>query len=159
MPNSQEQTESPQSPGGLPSDNTNNDTRKAGKDFQGNGISMETVGHGNGLGASSLQVGLSAHSDEEMLTAARSKLKNTKLGIYMIPGFGTIEDNLEPAIEIGVDLFKIGCHSTEADITKQHIEYLRGLNKEVYGVLMMSHMPSPERLRSWRIRESYVCGR
>ena len=49
MPNSQEQTESPQSPGGLPSDNTNNDTRKAGKDFQGNGISMETVGHGNGL--------------------------------------------------------------------------------------------------------------
>ena len=49
MPNPQEQTESPQSPGGLPSDNTNNDTRKAGKDFQGNGISMETVGHGNGL--------------------------------------------------------------------------------------------------------------
>ncbi|MBE6104981.1 MAG: serine/threonine protein kinase [Anaerovibrio lipolyticus] len=49
IPNPQEQTESPQSPGGLPSDNTNNDTRKAGKDFQGNGISMETVGHGNGL--------------------------------------------------------------------------------------------------------------
>ena len=49
MLNHQNQTESPQSPGGLPSDNTNNDTRKAGKEFQGNGISMETVGHGNGL--------------------------------------------------------------------------------------------------------------
>lgn len=110
------------------------------------GLYTVVVGHGNGLGASSLQVGLSANSDEEMLTTARAKLKNTKLGIYMIPGFGTIEDNLEPAIEIGVDLFKIGCHSTEADITKQHIEYLRNLDKEVYGVLMMSHMPTPERL-------------
>ena len=49
MPNPQEQTESPQSPGGLPSDNPTNDTVKAGNDFQGNGISMETVGHGNGL--------------------------------------------------------------------------------------------------------------
>lgn len=110
------------------------------------GLYTVVVGHGNGLGASSLQVGLSAHTDEEMLSAARAKLKNTKLGVYMIPGFGTIEDNLEPAIKLGVDVFKIGCHSTEADITRQHIEYLRSKDKEVYGVLMMSHMPSPERL-------------
>ena len=49
MPNSQEQTEYPRSSEGLPSNNTDNDTVKAGKEFQGNGISMETVGHGNGL--------------------------------------------------------------------------------------------------------------
>lgn len=48
-PKPQTQTESPQSSEGLPSDNTTNDTVKAGKDFQGNGISMETIGHGNGL--------------------------------------------------------------------------------------------------------------
>ena len=34
------------------------------------------VGHGNGLGASSLQVGLSALTDEEMVSAARGKLWN-----------------------------------------------------------------------------------
>ena len=104
------------------------------------------VGHGNGLGASSLQVGLSKCSDSQMLNAARKNLKNTKLGAYMIPGFGTIEDNLIPAIESNVELFKIGCHCTEADTTKQHIEYLRSRSFETYGVLMMSHMITPQKL-------------
>ncbi len=110
------------------------------------GMYTIVVGHGNGLGASSLQVGLSKLSDEEMLSTARNHLKHTKLGAYMIPGFGTIKDNLIPAIEIGVDLFKIGCHCTEADVTRQHIEFLREHGKEVYGVLMNYHMTSTDRL-------------
>lgn len=104
------------------------------------------VGHGNGLGASSLQVGLSRLTDEEMLITAREHLKHTRLGAYMIPGFGTIKDNLIPAIEYGVDLFKIGCHCTEADTTRQHIEYIRNQGKEIYGVLMNYHMTSTDRL-------------
>ena len=104
------------------------------------------VGHGNGLGASSLQVGLSKLSDEEMLSTAREHLKHTRLGAYMIPGFGTIKDNLIPAIQAGVDLFKLGCHCTEADTTRQHIEYIRQQGKEVYGVLMNYHMTSTDRL-------------
>ena len=104
------------------------------------------VGHGNGLGASSLQVGLSKLTDEEMLTTAREHLKHTRLGAYMIPGFGTIKDNLIPAMECGVDLFKIGCHCTEADTTRQHIEFIRNQGKEIYGVLMNYHMASTDRL-------------
>lgn len=104
------------------------------------------VGHGNGLGASSLQVGLSALSDEEMLRMARSHLKHTKLGTYMIPGFGTIRDNVDPALKIGVELFKIGCHCTEADVTRQHIEYICNKGREVYGVLMNCHMASAEKI-------------
>lgn len=109
---------------------------------------METiiVGHGNGLGASSLQVGLSLLKDNDMLRTAKDNLSKTKLGIYMIPGFGTIHGNLKPAIDDGVELFTIGCHCTEADTTKQHIEYLCNQNKEVYGVLMMFHMTSTENL-------------
>lgn len=110
------------------------------------GMYAIVVGHGNGLGASSLQVGLSKMTDEEMLVAARKHLKHTKLGAYMIPGFGTIKDNLSPALEAGVDLFKIGCHCTEADTTKQHINFLSNKGKEVYGVLMNYHMTSLERL-------------
>ncbi len=110
------------------------------------GMYTIVVGHGNGLGASSLQVGLSKLTDEEMLTTAREHLKHTRLGAYMIPGFGTIKDNLIPAIHIGVDLFKLGCHCTEADTTRQHIEYIRQQGKEVYGVLMNYHMTSTERL-------------
>ncbi len=110
------------------------------------GMDCVIIGHGNGLGASSLQVGLSKLSDSEMLEDARKTLKHTRMGAYMIPGFGTINDDLIPAIEKGVDLFKVGCQCTEADITRQHIEYLAKKNLEVYGVLMMYHMTSTERL-------------
>ncbi|MDR0617755.1 MAG: 4-hydroxy-2-oxovalerate aldolase, partial [Endomicrobium sp.] len=110
------------------------------------GVDSVIIGHGNGLGASSLQIGLSKYSDKEMLIEAKNHLKKTKLGVYMIPGFGTIKDNLLEAIDIGVDIFKIGCHCTEADTTKEHIEFLHNHNKQVYGILMMSHMASPKRL-------------
>lgn len=110
------------------------------------GMYTIVVGHGNGLGASSLQVGLSKLTDPEMLAAAREHLKYTRLGVYMIPGFGTIKDNIDPALEIGVDLFKIGCHCTEADVTRQHIEYIRDKGKEIYGILMNYHMASTDRI-------------
>lgn len=114
--------------------------------MDGAGMHTIIVGHGNGLGASSLQVGLSLLDEQTMLCTAKKNLDCTRLGTYMIPGFGTIADNLAPAVEYGVEVFEIGCHCTEADTTKQHIEYLCGENKEVYGVLMMAHMASPERL-------------
>jgi len=110
------------------------------------GLHTVIVGHGNGLGASSLQVGLSAIPDREMLKTARKELKKTRLGAFLIPGFGTINDDINPAIEIGVDLFCVATHCTEADVTRQHIEYLRKKNKETYGVLMMYHMAPKERL-------------
>lgn len=114
--------------------------------MDGSGVHTIIVGHGNGLGASSLQVGLAATPERVMLQTARKNLEKTKLGAYMIPGFGTIHDNIIPAMEDGVEVFTIGCHCTEADTTKQHIEYLRNADKEVYGVLMMYHMVSPEKL-------------
>ena len=110
------------------------------------GMEVVIIGHGNGMGASSLQVGLSALSDQEMLTTARKKLKNTKLGTFLIPGFGTIKDELSPALDIGVDLVCIASHCTEADITQQHIEYVRNRGREAYGVLMMYHMADKERI-------------
>ena len=110
------------------------------------GLDCVVVGHGNGLGASSIQIGMSKYPEQEMLKTARKNLKNTKLGIYMIPGFGTIKDNLIPAIDIGVDIFKIGTHCTEADVMKEHIEFLKSKGKETYGVLMSTHMAGNERL-------------
>lgn len=110
------------------------------------GLYVVIVGHGNGLGASSLQVGFSAVVDDKMLKTAKKELKKTKLGAFLIPGFGTIKEDIDPAINEGVDLFCIAVHCTEADVAQQHIEHIRRKNKEVYGVLMMSHMASKERL-------------
>jgi len=110
------------------------------------GLYTVIVGHGNGLGASSLQVGVSAHSDTELLTTARRELHKTKLGIFLLPGFGTIKDDLAPALDLGVDLVCVASHCTEADTTKQHIEYVRQKGKEAYGILMMYHRASKEKL-------------
>ena len=112
------------------------------------GLAFLEVGHGNGLGASSFQVGKSLLSDEKMLRFSRESLKNTKLSVHVIPGFATIQKDLKLAIDCGVDAFRIGSHCTEADIAQRHIEFLRNQNIEVYGVLMMSHMASKEILSS-----------
>ncbi len=102
------------------------------------GIPIVEVGHGNGLGASSLLIGQMPHSDEKMLIVAKENLKKSKLGVHVIPGFATIDKDIKPAIDIGVDIFRVASHCTEANITQKHIEYIRNHNKTAYGVLMMS---------------------
>jgi 4-hydroxy 2-oxovalerate aldolase len=108
------------------------------------GVPIVEVGHGNGVGASSLQLGESAAPDRELLSAARGALKNSQLGIHVIPGFATIEKDLKPALDLGVDVFRIASHCTEADLTDRFISFARNAGKTAYGVLMMSHMASPE---------------
>lgn len=116
------------------------------KEIDGIGLSAIIVGHGNGLGASSIQIGKSLCNDAQILKAARDALKKTQLGVYMIPGFGTIKDDLIPALDAGVDIFKIGSHCTEMDVTKEHIEFLTKQGKDAYGVMMSTHMATNERL-------------
>lgn len=106
------------------------------------GVPIVEVGHGNGLGASSMLVGECSLSDETILKTAREHLTRSKMAIHAIPGFCTIQRHLSMAIDLGVDVFRIASHCTEADITLRHIEYVRKHGKEVYGVLMMSHMAS-----------------
>lgn len=109
-------------------------------------IPIVEVGHGNGLGASSLLIGQSLHTDEEMILAAKKYLKNTKLCVHSIPGISTIKNNINPAIDMGVDVFRIASHCTEATVTKTHIEYLRSKGKTVYGVLMMTALTDTKTL-------------
>lgn len=102
------------------------------------GIPIVEVGHGNGLGASSLLIGQMPHTDVEMLCTARAHLPNSQLGVHVIPGLATIDKDIKPAIECGVDIFRVASHCTEANITQKHIEYIRNQGKTAYGVLMMS---------------------
>jgi 4-hydroxy 2-oxovalerate aldolase len=75
-----------------------------------------------------------------MLRAARPYLSKTRLSVHVIPGFATIHRDIAQAVEEGVDLFRVGCHCTEADITERHICHVRNAGREAWGVLMMSHM-------------------
>lgn len=110
------------------------------------GTKILVVGHGNGLGASSLQLGKSLLTDKEMLTTAKKELINTKLAAFLIPGYGTIENDLKPAISCGIKVLIVASHCTEANVTRQHIQYGLKNGLEVYGVLMMSHMINANQL-------------
>lgn len=119
-------------------------------------IPIIEVGHGNGIGASSLLIGEAKHTDTEMLETARKNLHNTKLGIHIIPGIATVNKDLKKAIDIGVDVFRVASHCTEATLTKSHIEFLKKNDKHVVGVLMMSALADiPTLLKNAKIMEEY----
>lgn len=119
-------------------------------------IPIVEVGHGNGLGASSILIGESLHSDFEILSTARKHLINSKLSVHSIPGISTLKDDIQPAIECGVDIFRIATHCTEATLSKTHIEYLKNKNIEVHGVLMMSALiDTAELVIQSKIMQSY----
>lgn len=120
------------------------------------GVPIVEVGHGNGLGASSLQLGESRTPDELALALARANLKRSKLGVHCIPGFATIEKDLARALEVGVDVVRVAAHCSEADLTERHIRYVRSRGRTAFGVLMMSHMINPAVLaEEARKMESY----
>ncbi|PZG01916.1 4-hydroxy-2-oxovalerate aldolase [Micromonospora deserti] len=109
------------------------------------GIPVVEVGHGNGLGASSLQVGQAAVGDDEMLSTVREALRRSRMGVFMLPGWGTSAD-LRRAIAHGADVIRIGVHATETSLAERHLGVLRDAGAEAHCVLMMSHMASPEEL-------------
>ena len=83
-----------------------------------------------------------------MFHSNKKYLKNTKLCVHSIPGISTIKKNIDPAIDLGVDIFRIASHCTEASITKTHIEYLKNKGKTVFGVLMMTALADTQTLVS-----------
>ena len=120
------------------------------------GVPVVEVGHGNGIGASSLLLGKARCTDEEMISVARENLPNSRLGIHLIPGFGTLSRDLGPAIDLGVDVVRIATHCTEANISQKYIDYSRERSATVFGVLMMSHLvASDELLQQAQLMQSY----
>ncbi len=115
------------------------------------GVPVVEVGHGNGLGASSFQAGVAELSDDEMLATVREALPRSRMGVFMLPGWGTSKD-LRRAIAHGVDIVRIGVHCTEADLAERHLGFLRDAGTEAHGVLLMSHMASPGKLAEECVR-------
>ncbi|WP_043488138.1 MULTISPECIES: 4-hydroxy-2-oxovalerate aldolase [Streptomyces] len=109
------------------------------------GIPVVEVGHGNGLGASSLQVGRAAVSDDEMLSTVREALRHSKMGVFMLPGWGT-SDDLRKAVAHGADVIRIGVHCTETSLAERHLGLLAEQGAEAHCVLLMSHMATPAEL-------------
>ena len=97
------------------------------------------IAHGYGLTGGSFNYGFGAHTDWEWIEGIAEHLTHSKLTTLLIPGIGTIED-LKRAKDLGVVSVRVATHSTEADISAQHIEAARKMGMDVSGFLMMAHM-------------------
>lgn len=113
------------------------------------------VAHGDGLGGSTLQYGLSRTNEMELIEAAVSVCGSSKVAVLVLPGIGTITD-LKQAVSIGAKMARIATHVTEADVSAQHVSKAKEMGLETVGFLMMSHMAPVEKLvEQAKLMESY----
>lgn len=119
------------------------------------GVEVIEVAHGDGLGGSSFNYGFSRVDEMELVRAAVDEAQNARIAVLLLPGIG-VKDDLSHAADIGASVARIATHSTEADISHQHIALAKDLGMEAIGFLMLSHMVPPRYLlEQARLMESY----
>ncbi|OCS86765.1 4-hydroxy-2-oxovalerate aldolase [Caryophanon tenue] len=129
--------------------------RAAAKGLNAAGVRYFEVSHGDGLGGSSLQYGLSATDELKLIEAAASECTNSDVSVLLIPGIGTKQD-LQNAVTAGAKMVRVATHVTEADVAAQHIQLGRELGLKTVGFLMMAHMAPVEKVvEQAKLFESY----
>lgn len=134
---------------------TEQQVREAANGLNASGVRYFEVSHGDGLGGSSLQYGLSATDELKLIEAAAVECTTSEVAVLLIPGIGTKED-LQNAVKAGAKMVRVATHVTEADVAAQHIHLGRELGLKTVGFLMMSHMATVEKVvEQAKLFESY----
>ncbi|HJZ38684.1 MAG TPA: 4-hydroxy-2-oxovalerate aldolase [Solirubrobacterales bacterium] len=111
------------------------------------GVKIAEIGHGEGLGASSITYGISATREEDLIAAGveAGRPFGVRIAVVVLPGIGTGKD-LARAVDAGASVARVSTLCTEADVGVQHIEQARELGCLTVGFLMMAHLAPPEKL-------------
>ena len=134
---------------------TEEQVRAAAKGLNAAGVRYFEVTHGDGLGGSSLQYGLSKVDELKLIEAAVEEATSSDVSVLLIPGIGTKSD-LQAAASIGAKMVRVATHVTEADVAAQHIGLGRELGLKTVGFLMMAHMAPVEKIvEQAKLFESY----
>jgi 4-hydroxy 2-oxovalerate aldolase len=119
------------------------------------GMHYIEVSHGDGLGGSTLQYGLSLVDEMKLIEAAVEQCKQAQIAVLLLPGIGTIQE-LKQAHSLGAKLVRVATHVTEADVSAQHLHVARELGMEAIGFLMMAHSaPVDVLVEQAKLMESY----
>ncbi|MCV7314463.1 4-hydroxy-2-oxovalerate aldolase [Mycolicibacillus parakoreensis] len=113
--------------------------------LDGSGVPVIEVTHGDGLGGSSFNYGLSKVPDQELIKIAADTVRDARIAFLMLPGVGTVDD-IKQAQDNGGQICRIATHCTEADVSRQHFGKAREMGLETVGFLMMAHTLAPEKL-------------
>jgi 4-hydroxy 2-oxovalerate aldolase len=125
------------------------------------GFEFIEIGHGLGLGAGrSAITGLAKESDEAYIKGAKSVVKNAKIGVFFIPGIGSLED-IRMAADLGVDFIRIGVNIdrysdmlTAAKLVKERGLWL-GLNlMKSYAVKPYEFLQIVKNIDRWRLGDA-----
>jgi 4-hydroxy 2-oxovalerate aldolase len=111
------------------------------------GVPVIEVTHGDGLGGSSFNYGLSLVDERILMKVAVETAQRARIAALMLPGVGTTDD-IRAAADLGVAVIRVATHCTEADVSDQHFRVSREVGLETVGFLMMAHTQPPEVLRA-----------
>jgi len=103
------------------------------------GFNMIEVGHGLGLGAwNNPLAGLSKENDAAYISAAVEAAPNAKVGVFFIPGIGTLDD-MDKAIDLGIKFIRIGSNVDTYNNTLKFVEHAKKRGLFIAVNLMKSY--------------------
>lgn len=120
------------------------------------GIDYIEVGHGIGLKASESGYGKALQTDIEYMVAAKTSIKNSKWGIFAIPGICQLKD-FKSFDDIKPDFVRLGVGFNNIEVLPAYIEVLKAKDIECCVNFMKSHTQSPLAF-SKAAREVYKMG-
>ena len=107
------------------------------------GFPLIEVGHGLGLGASAKGLGHASASDLEYMQSAQAAVKQSKWGMFCIPGIASLED-IDLAASQGMGFVRVGTEVGDVENGLPYIERAMQHGIEVYCNLMKSYVVPPQ---------------